>query len=105
MALSTTPIPPMHADWTASGGCISGLTAHPGDVTKPASGGAATTSTTSREGCHGYRRFPASLLRRLNTALRGQCGADDRLVPVDVRGGAYAEAWWMDDVDGVDADA
>src|SRR6266566_3313822 len=48
MASFTTPTPPLRADWTASGACTSGLTAPPGDATKPkpVSGGAATTSTS-----------------------------------------------------------
>ncbi|MDW0128564.1 MAG: hypothetical protein QOK87_09345, partial [Nitrososphaeraceae archaeon] len=45
----TTPIPPMHVDSTCSGECTSGSTALPGDVTRWASGFAATTSTTSAE--------------------------------------------------------
>src|SRR5690242_3425935 len=43
------PIPPMRADWTASGGCTSGSTAHPRGATRRASGGAATMSTTRAE--------------------------------------------------------
>src|SRR6266496_854332 len=39
----------MRADWTASGACTSGSTAHPKGATRKASGGAATTSTTSAE--------------------------------------------------------
>ena len=35
--------------WTASGACTSGSTARPGGATRPASGGAATTSTTIAE--------------------------------------------------------
>src|SRR5437870_3821067 len=46
MASSTTPIPPMRADWTASGACTSGSTAPPKGATRRAPGGAATTSTT-----------------------------------------------------------
>src|SRR6266498_4181459 len=45
MASSTTPIPPMRADWTACGACTSGSTAPPRDVTRTASGFAATTNT------------------------------------------------------------
>src|SRR5207245_2016149 len=48
-ASSTTPIPPMRADWTASGACTSGSTAPPTGATRRASGGAATTSTTRAE--------------------------------------------------------
>src|SRR4030095_10696153 len=44
-ASPTTRIPPMRADWTASGACTSGSTARPGDATRRGSGGAATTST------------------------------------------------------------
>src|SRR5438094_534937 len=50
IASSTTPIPPMRADWTASGACTSGSTAPPRGATRPASGGAATTSTTASDG-------------------------------------------------------
>src|SRR6266705_2484781 len=39
----------MRADWTASGACTSGSTAHPKGATRKVSGGAATTSTTSAE--------------------------------------------------------
>src|SRR5437879_99030 len=49
MAWSTTPIPPMRADWTASGACTSGSTAPPRGATRRASGGAAMTSTTKDE--------------------------------------------------------
>src|SRR5437016_443602 len=50
MALSTILTRPMRVDWTASGECTSGSTAHPKGATRPASGGAATTSTRpSRE--------------------------------------------------------
>src|SRR6266498_1408928 len=49
MASCIKPIPPMRADWTASGACTSGSTAHPRGATRRASGGAAATSTTSAE--------------------------------------------------------
>src|SRR5713101_143849 len=111
----------MRADWTASGACTNGSTAPPRGATRRAPGGAATTSTTSAEpsrGCrwcnqgtgdlttHGFRAsFPASLLRRLSAALRCQCGGNERLVYVHVVDGRDADAWGLDDVDGVDADA
>src|SRR5229473_6740176 len=111
----------MRADWTASGACTSGSTAPPRGATRRASGGAATTSTTSVEpsrGCRwcnqetgdlttrGFRAsFPASLLRRLGAALHCQRGGDDRLVRVHVGDGRDADPWRLDDVDGVDADA
>src|SRR5882672_2133928 len=107
----------MREDWTASGACTSGSTAHPRGATRRASGGAATTSTASAEpsrGCRWRNRgtgarttygFPASLLRRLGAALRRQRGADDRLVRVDVGDGRVVDARWLDDVDGMDADA
>src|SRR6185437_3685122 len=41
-----TLIPPMLADWTASGACTSGSIAFPWDETRTASGGTATTSMT-----------------------------------------------------------
>src|SRR5207245_11162011 len=39
----------MRADWTASGACTSGSTAHPGGATRRGSGGAATMSTATLE--------------------------------------------------------
>src|SRR3989454_672412 len=48
-ASSPTPIPPMRAAWTACGACTSGSTARPRGATRPASGGAATTSTPRNE--------------------------------------------------------
>src|ERR1700674_1080422 len=112
----------MRADWTASGACTSGSTAPPEGATKiRASGGSATTSTTSAEPSrrcrwrnrgtgdlttHGFRAsFSASLLPRLGSALRGQRGGDDRLVRVHVGDGRDADARRLDDVDGVDANA
>src|SRR6516225_249919 len=38
----------MRADWTASGACTSGSTAHPRGATRRACGGAATTSTNNK---------------------------------------------------------
>src|SRR5262245_7371575 len=102
MAVSTTPIPRMRADWTASGACTSGWTAPRGGVTRRASGGAATTSTASVERSRG---FPTRLLRCLRAALRRQRNADDRRVRVHVGDGRDADARRLDDVDGVDADA
>src|SRR3989454_10632957 len=111
----------MRADWTASGACTSGSTAHPRGATRRASGGAATTSTTNAEpsrGCrwrnrgtgdlttHGFRAsFPEGVSWRLGAALRRQRGGNDRLVRVDVGDGRDADARRLDDVDGVDADA
>src|SRR6266446_5799578 len=51
----------MRADWTASGACTSGSTAHPRGATRRASGGAATTSTTRAERCRGCRGATAGL--------------------------------------------
>jgi hypothetical protein len=51
--VSTTPIPPMRADWTASGERTSGSTAPPRGATRQATGGTATTSTTSAEPSYG----------------------------------------------------
>src|ERR1019366_1297140 len=42
----------MRADWTASGACISGSTAHPKGATSRTSGGDATTSTRRAEPHH-----------------------------------------------------
>src|SRR5258705_3865305 len=51
----------MRAAWTASGACTSGSTAHPRGATRRASGGAATTSTTSAERSRGCRGATAGL--------------------------------------------
>src|ERR1700737_5255049 len=51
----------MRADWTASGACTSGSTAHPRGATRRASGGAATTSTTRAERSRGCRGATAGL--------------------------------------------
>jgi predicted dithiol-disulfide oxidoreductase (DUF899 family) len=59
----TTPIPPMRADWTASGACISGSTAPPRVATKRASGGAATTSTTKMRQKTAASERPAGIWR------------------------------------------
>src|SRR3984893_1217383 len=120
-ASSITPIPPMRADWTASGACTSGSTAPPRGATRRALGGAATTSTKRGEpgrGCclrnrgtgdlttHGLRaNVSAGLLRRLGAALHRQRGGDDRLGCVHVGDGRDADARRLDDVDGMDADA
>src|SRR6266568_1306976 len=61
MASSTTPIPPMRADWTASGACTSGSIARPRGATRRASGGAAMTSTTSAERRRGGRGATSGL--------------------------------------------
>src|SRR5713101_5809927 len=49
MASSTTPTRRTRAGWTASGACTSGSTARHSVATRPASGSAATTSTTATE--------------------------------------------------------
>src|SRR5437868_15035514 len=49
MASSTTPTRRTSAGWTSSGACTSGSTARHSVATRPASGGAATTSTTASE--------------------------------------------------------
>src|SRR5882672_3300537 len=49
MAWSITPIRRTSAAWTASGVCTSGSTARHSVATRPASGGAATTSTRASE--------------------------------------------------------
>src|SRR5262245_15868439 len=101
MVSFTTPIPPMRAAWTASGVCTSGSTALPRGAMRRASGGAATTNTTSAERNHGSRSatagvdlttrsfraiFPARLLWRLRVAPRRQRGGDDPLVHVHGEG-------------------
>src|SRR5262245_17214937 len=92
----------MRARWTACGACTSGSTAHRRGVTSRACGGSTTTVTTNAEASRG---FPASLLRRLGDRLRCQRGVDDRLVRVHVGDGRDANAWGLDDLAHVDADA
>src|SRR5712691_13408512 len=108
----------MREDWMVSGACTSGSTAPPRGAMRQASGGAATTSTTSAERNRGYRRaiaewrsrkhgFRASvrarLPGRLGAVLRRQRGGNDRLVRVHVGDGRDDDARRLDDVDGVDA--
>src|SRR2546427_85864 len=111
----------MRAGWTASGACTSGSTAHPGGATRRASGCAATTSTTRaerRRGCRGAaagleisrrmaseRASQQNVFWRLSAALHCQRSGNGRLVRVHVGDGRDADARWLDDVDGVDADA
>src|SRR5215470_12285878 len=118
MAWSTTPIPPMRAEWTAFGVCTRGATAPPRPATRLASGGVATTSTRA-EDSHGYGGATAQLEILANgslsqrgslcwcycAALRYQRSPDDRLVLVHAAGGRNGDARRLDDVDGVDADA
>ena len=51
MASCTTPTRHMRAGWMACGACTSGSTARHSVATSPASGGAATTSTTVSDAC------------------------------------------------------
>src|ERR1700676_3671534 len=111
----------MLADWMAYGACTSGSTAPPRDVTRAASGGAATMSTASAEPGHEDRwlnrgtgrlttldfraSVTQSLLGRIGAALRGERDVDNRLVRVHVGDGRNADVRRLDDVDGVDADA
>src|SRR5919198_5745075 len=60
MASCTTPIPPMRADWTASGALTNGSTGLQKVATRQAFGGAGMTSTTSAEISHGMVVAPAS---------------------------------------------
>src|ERR1022692_797993 len=54
MASSTTPTRRTRAGWTASGACTSGSTARHSAATRPATGGAATMSTTASDGKPGH---------------------------------------------------
>src|SRR5688500_19669222 len=81
------------------GACINGSTAPLRGATNMASGGAGTTSTTRDE-----RRRRPGLLRGLGAELRPERGGHGRLVRIDV-GDGYADAWRLDDVHGLDADA
>src|SRR5713101_4244162 len=72
-ASSTTSIPPMRADWTASGACTSGSTAPPRGATRRASGGAATTSMTRDEHDADVRTAVA----RRGGVVPGHVGRDD----------------------------
>src|SRR5258706_5516989 len=91
----------MRAEWTASGACTSGLTAHPRGATRGASGGAATTSTTSAERSRGCRGANSGLEI---WEARSEAG-NDRLLRVHVGDRRDADARRLDDVHGVDADA
>src|SRR3989454_12025992 len=64
----------MRADWTASGACINGSTAHPRGATRRASGGAATTSTTRVEPNRRCRGAPGGLeiSRRMSSERASQ---------------------------------
>src|SRR5262249_55573278 len=68
-----TPIPPMRADWTASGACTNGSTAPPKGATRRAPGGSATTSTTWVVRRHGRANPHAA-----NQAHRGDPGVAQR---------------------------
>src|SRR6185503_1148539 len=92
-ASSTTPTPPTRVDWTLSGACTRGSTARPRDATRPVSGGGATTSTR--------RELPNCFLTAVCRQRRGHGG----LGRVYVGDGRHADARWLDDVDGLDADA
>src|SRR5258708_18487538 len=54
MASCTTPTRPTSAGSTPSGACTRGSTARHSAATRPASGGAATTSTTASDGIQGH---------------------------------------------------
>src|SRR5258708_1440776 len=88
MASSTTPTRRTRAGWTASGACTSGSAARHSAATRPASGGAATTSTAANPvetaGNHGgqteeaylqQRYLPAGELKRSIRAERTAYGA------------------------------
>ena len=75
-ASSTTPIPPIRAEWTASGACTSGSTAHPRGATRRASGGAATTSTTRAERSY--------ICRRSRGSSRSRSPSPRKLIPSTV---------------------
>src|ERR1700722_3370506 len=117
----------MRAASMVSGACTNGSTVRRRVGTRRNStrrgdcGGAVTTSIPSADpghGRHNYSRgtgnlrtndfrpnFPASLPGGLGGALCHQRGGNDRLVRLDVGDGGYADAGWLDDVNGVDADA
>src|SRR5581483_6880928 len=120
MASSITPIPHTRAEWMPSGACTNGSTAHRKGVTRRASGGGVTTSTTRVErsrDCatvtaereittHEFRSsVRAKVSWSLSAALRSQRGVDDRLVHIHAGNGDDADAGRLLDVDTVDADA
>src|SRR5215471_15767032 len=59
----------MPADWTASGACTSGSTAPPRDATRPGTGCATTTRTTSAEPSPGARVDAWGRVKQLFTVL------------------------------------
>src|SRR5438034_8392452 len=69
----------MRAAWTACGACTSGSTARPRGATRPASGGAATTSTPRNE-----RHADVRLARRRGVVpwhVGRDDGGDDAAIP------------------------
>src|SRR5215208_5384296 len=93
MASSITPIPPTRADWIVCGACINGSIARRKDAMRRVSGFGAVTSTTRELPC--LLRVPLRRVRRDHNGLGH----------VHVGDGRYADVWWLDDVDGLDADA
>src|SRR5215469_12908520 len=107
----------MREDWTMFGACTRGSIVPPGGVTRPASGGAETTSTESDEQQgrwqqavegdeHDVREnFTTRILRHLSAALSRERSAYNCLVWLHVIDGRDAHARRLDDVDDLDTGA
>src|SRR6266581_2641312 len=95
----------MRADWTPFGGCTRGSTAPPRDVTRRASGGAATTSMTSaeREGVMASERASqraffsvSALLFAVSAAVTiVWCASMSAMGEMAMRGGWTMSMAWM----------
>src|SRR5215203_1045651 len=93
MASSITRTPLMRADWMVYGACTNGSIGRRRGATRRACGFVAGTST-QRESPHDFQ-----------FAVRDQCDCHDRLGQLHGGDGGHADARWLDDVDGMDADA
>src|SRR6266481_5742829 len=82
MAPSTTPTRRTSAGWTSSGACTSGSTARHSVATRPASGGAATTSTTASETMDTQRKRTIMSAPRQIRGLRARRAGLGTAVPL-----------------------
>src|SRR5437870_7673019 len=73
----------MRAEWTGSGPCTSGSTAHPRGATRRASGCAATTSTTTSPNIKAHRLLRLDAGRYMTDQLQHQnsAGGDETTQP------------------------
>src|SRR5262245_35442141 len=96
MASSTTPIPLLRADWTASGACTSGWTAHPKGATRRACGGVATMNMTSGEGImRAFFGVSASVFVASATLTTYWCASMSAMGRMPMPGGWTMSMAWM----------